>query len=182
MPLWKAMQAFKSAILAIIGKSQVLIQVDNLRRLPRLGYAIGPIWDLLAKPCLMVEVRKWGWIKVIYSKLWNQVPSSSLFTWMVLTLKKLRQVGCYDVEKFRLITIDSCALIDSCLLFTNLDFATSQHPTCLNIQQRKLPEFQIPNWPEEGTWFHSFEKIWCNLQNSSRAWNCKGTTICKLIK
>ena len=48
------MQAFKSAILAIIGKSQVLIQVDNLRRLPRLGYAIGPLWDLLAKPCLMV--------------------------------------------------------------------------------------------------------------------------------
>jgi hypothetical protein len=40
-------------------------------------------------------------------------------------LKKLRQVGCYDVEKFRLVTIDSCALIDSCLLFSNLNFATS---------------------------------------------------------
>ena len=52
------MEAFKSAILAIIGKSQVLIQVDNLRRLPRLGYAIGPLWDLLAQPCLMVKVSK----------------------------------------------------------------------------------------------------------------------------
>ena len=51
------MEAFKSAILAIIGKSQVLIQVDNLRRLPRLGYAIGPLWDLLAKSCLMVKVK-----------------------------------------------------------------------------------------------------------------------------
>ena len=58
LPLWKAMKAFKSAILAIIGKSQVLIQLDNLRRLPRLGYAIGPLWDLLAKPCLMVKVSK----------------------------------------------------------------------------------------------------------------------------
>ena len=39
--------------------------------------------------------------------------------------RKLRQVGCYDVAKFRLVTIDSCALIHSCLLFTNLNFATS---------------------------------------------------------
>ena len=42
-----------------------------------------------------------------------------------LDRKELRQVGFYDVEKFRLITIDSCALIESHLLFTNVNFATS---------------------------------------------------------
>ena len=38
--------------------------------------------------------------------------------------RKLRRVGCYDVAKFRLVKIDSCALIHSCLLFTNLNFVT----------------------------------------------------------
>ena len=39
--------------------------------------------------------------------------------------RKLRQVRCLDVAKFWLVTIDSWALIHSCLLFTNLNFATS---------------------------------------------------------
>ena len=63
-----------------------------------------------------------------YTKLWNQVTSSGHFgIWNSgdFLCWKLRQVGCYDVAKLRLVTIDSCALIHSCLLFTNLDFATS---------------------------------------------------------
>ena len=51
-------------------------------------------------------------------------PQASLDGWSSL-LKKLRQVGCYYVEKFRLVTINSCALNDGCLLFTNPNFATS---------------------------------------------------------
>jgi hypothetical protein len=33
-----------------------------------------------------------------------------------------KQVGCNDVAMFRLVTIDSSALIQSCLLFTNLNY------------------------------------------------------------
>ena len=54
-----------------------------------------------------------------------KLPSQAFLDGKSSPGRKLRQVGCYDVAKFRLATIDSCALIHSCLLFTNLNFATS---------------------------------------------------------
>ena len=46
-------------------------------------------------------------------KLCNQVPSLALLNGRPLVWRKLKQVGCYDVSKFRFVTIDSCALIHS---------------------------------------------------------------------
>ena len=43
--------------------------------------------------------------------------------------RKLRQVGCCDVAKFRLVTVDNWALIHICLLFTHLNFATYHYTT-----------------------------------------------------
>ena len=54
-----------------------------------------------------------------------KLPSQAFLDGRSSPWRKLREVGCYDVAKFRLVTIDSCALIHSCLLFTNLNFATS---------------------------------------------------------
>ena len=54
-----------------------------------------------------------------------KLPSQTLLDGTFSPYRKLRQVGCYDVAKFRLVKIDSCALIHSCQLFTNLNFATS---------------------------------------------------------
>ena len=54
-----------------------------------------------------------------------KLPSKAFLDGRSSPWRKLRQVGCYDVAKFRLVTIDSCALIHNCLLFTNLNFDTS---------------------------------------------------------
>ena len=66
-----------------------------------------------------------------YYMLWQlqsyeiKLPSQAFLDGRSSPWRKLRQVGCYDVAKFRLVTIYSCALIHSCVLFTNLNFATS---------------------------------------------------------
>ena len=53
-----------------------------------------------------------------------KLPSQAFLDGRASPWRKLRQVGCYDVAKFRLVTIESYALIHSCCLSTSLNFAT----------------------------------------------------------
>ena len=45
-----------------------------------------------------------------------KLPSQAFLDGRTLPWRKLRQVGCYDVAKFKLVRIDNCKLMHSCLL------------------------------------------------------------------
>ena len=91
-----------------------------------------------------------------------KLPSQAFLDWRFLHLRKLREIGCHDVAKFRFVTIDSSALIQSCLLFTN--------PTCLNFSTEKIS--RILN-PKIAWGFHSFERMHSNL---AFTWEISGGT------
>ena len=64
-------------------------------------------------------------------------PSQAFLDGRSSPWKKLRQVGCYAVARFRLVTIDSYGLIKSCLLFTSLNLDHNTQPFLIsreNIQ------------------------------------------------
>ena len=77
------------------------------------------VWD---KQGFFFAILFWVTSKQSYE---IKLPSQAFLDGRSSPWRKLRQVACYDVAKFRLVTIDSCTLIHSCLLFTNLNFATS---------------------------------------------------------
>ena len=88
---------------------------------------------------------------------------------------KFRQVGCYDVAKFRLVTIDSCALIHSCVQIWALLHHNTQPVLIFNRQN--LQNFKSQNGPMEVTWFHSFVLVWslggnleCSVHLLSHPW------------
>ena len=103
----------------------------------------------------MVFLHLYGYTQSYEIKL----PSQAFLDGRSSPCKILRQVGCKDVAKFRLVTIDGNASIHSCLLFTNLNFATSQHPTCpiiFNRENLQNSKSQNGSSAEEATWFYSF--------------------------
>ena len=85
-------------------------------------------------------------------KLWNQVTSSSLSRWKILTLEKNNigcAMGCREVEIWLLINSQKSTIYKSQLHIAQ--------PIYLNCQQRKATECQIHKWSEEVTWFLSFD-------------------------
>ena len=52
---------------------------------------------------------------------------------------KLRQVGCYDVAKFRFVNSTHLWINAKLYIVTNLKFATTKHPTFINFLQNLPP-------------------------------------------
>jgi hypothetical protein len=87
-------------------------------------------------------------VPLFLAKLWNQVPSSSLSRWMILTLEKIKT--CWVLWFWKVQISNNRQLCINCQLS-----AVYKSELCYIITPRS-PEFQIPKWPEEGTWFHRF--------------------------
>ena len=92
-------------------------------------------------------------LSVFFSKLCNQVPSLEHLKFFGFSLLKIRVSWVLWCIKVLIFKQSYCELMQSCQLFTNLNFDTSLHPTYLNFLWVRV--FHLEEL-KEGTWLHSF--------------------------
>jgi len=95
----------------------ILIKINNNKKQAFVAEAAQQSVGLAAPNAPPEPAQPVDFVVVYLQSYKIKLPSQAFLDERFSPWTKLRQVGCYDLAKVRLVTIDSCALIHSCLSF-----------------------------------------------------------------